>query len=125
MLMIARVLECDREQVRCTSCIEADNPLLVNGLFPSYGTIELLAQAAGILLGVREGLEGHTRPGAIAQIKRFSTTGQDISVGSQLEIEANYSGGNATVAMFTGRVILEHQSLLNASLMIALLPEVG
>jgi predicted hotdog family 3-hydroxylacyl-ACP dehydratase len=123
MLMIGQVLACSAEQVRCTARIEADNPLLVDQLFPAFGGIELLAQASGILLAKREAMMGQVRPGAIAQIKRFSAGEQDIPVGSLLEIEANYSGGNATVGLFSGRVMFDRQPVLTGSLMIAMLPE--
>lgn len=125
MLMIDQVHACDSEWVRCSGRIEPDNPLLQDGLFPSYSAVELLAQACGILLGVRGGVIGQPRPGAIAQIKQFKASDRAVPVGSLLEIEANYNGGNASVALFDGQVMLEQQLLLKATLMIALLPEVS
>ena len=70
MLMLTATLAQDSDSVHCTSVIAAHNPLLRDGLFPATGGVELLAQAAGTLLGSRAPGNA-TRPGAIVQVKSF------------------------------------------------------
>ena len=65
MLMLTTLLAQDTDSVRCTSVIDANNPLLRDGLFPVTGGVELLAQAAGTLLGARTS-DKTARSGAIA-----------------------------------------------------------
>ena len=123
MLMITQVIACDQAQIHCTARIQRDNPLLVDGLFPALGGIELVAQAAGILFATREATDGEARPGAIAQIKVFRASKQAVPVGSLVDIQANFSGGNAEVAMFRGEVTMQQEILFTGTLMITRLPE--
>lgn len=123
MLMITQVIACDQEQIHCTARIQRENPLLVHGLFPALGGIELVAQAAGLLLATREATDGEAGPGAIAQIKTFQASEQAVPVGSLLDIQADFSGGNAAVAMFQGQVAMQQDILFIGTLMITLLPE--
>jgi predicted hotdog family 3-hydroxylacyl-ACP dehydratase len=122
MLMLTTMLAQDRDSVHCSSVIDARNPLLTDGLFPVIGGVELLAQAAGTLLGTR--VPGNaTRPGAIVQVKSFQTEPLDIPVGSELHIRARYQAGTAEAALFEGEVIFGKQRFFTGTLMIALLPE--
>lgn len=122
MLMLTTMLAQDRDSVHCTSVIDARNPLLTDGLFPVIGGVELLAQAAGTLLGTR--VPGNeTRPGAIVQVKSFQTEPLDIPVGSELHIHARYQAGTAEAALFEGEVLFGKQRFFTGTLMIALLPE--
>ena len=121
MLMLSEVLQQQADHNHCRSVIRADNPMLENGLFPATAAIELLAQAAGLLLGARNPGNA-SRPGAIVQIKHFHATHSNIPVGTELHIHAHYQAGSADAAMFAGEVKLDGQAILNAELMIALLP---
>ena len=121
MLMLTRMLDQESDSVHCTSVIAATNPLLRDGLFPVTGGVELLAQAAGTLLGTRT--PGKTaRPGAIVQVKSFRVVPLDIPVGAQLHIHARYQAGSAEAALFEGEASFNEQCFFTGTLMIALLP---
>ena len=122
MLMLSTMLEQDSDSVHCTSVIDAHNPLLCDGLFPVTGGVELLAQAAGTLLGARAPGNA-TRPGAIVQVKSFQVTPLDIPVGAELQIHARYQAGTAEAVLVEGNVMLGEQRFFTGTLMIALLPE--
>jgi predicted hotdog family 3-hydroxylacyl-ACP dehydratase len=122
MLMLTAILEQESDSVHCSSVIEAQNPLLSDGLFPVTGGLELLAQAAGTLLGVRAA-DNAARPGAIVQVKSFQAEPLDIPVGAELHIHARYQAGTAEAALFEGEVMFGEQRFFTGTLMIALLPE--
>jgi predicted hotdog family 3-hydroxylacyl-ACP dehydratase len=121
MLMLTAMLTRESDHVHCTSVIEEHNPLLRDGLFPASGALELLAQAAGILLGTRLP-DKAARPGAIVQVKSFQLEPLRIPVGTELHIHARYQAGTVEAAMFDGEVTIKDQPLFAGSLMIALLP---
>ncbi len=121
MLMLTTMLEQDRDSVHCSSVIAATTPLLCDGLFPVIGGVELLAQAAGTLLGARTPGNA-TRPGAIVQVKSFRIEPLDIPVGAELHIHARYQAGTAEAALFEGEVMFGEHCFFTGTLMIALLP---
>ena len=122
MLMLTTMLEQDTDSVHCSSVINTHNPLLCDGLFPVIGGVELLAQAAGTLLGARAPGNA-TRPGAIVQVKSFRIEPLDIPVGAELHIHARYQAGTAEAALFEGEVMFGKQRFFTGTLMIAFLPE--
>lgn len=122
MLMLTEVVQQQADSIHCRGLIAADNPMLDNGQFPATAGVELLAQAAGLLLGERNAGDAG-RPGAIVQIKTFQAEPLSIPVGSEPDIHARYQAGNADAALFEGEVMLGDQTLFSATLMIALLPE--
>ena len=122
MLMLTAILEQESDSVHCTSMIDTQNPLLSDGLFPVTGGLELLAQAAGTLLGVRAP-DNAARPGAIVQVKSFQAEPLDIPVGAELHIHARYQAGTAEAALFEGEVMFGKQRFFTGTLIIALLPE--
>jgi len=115
MLMLTTLLAQDTDSVHCISVIDAYNPLLRDGLFPATGGVELLAQAAGTLLGARTP-DKTTRPGAIVQVKSFQVEQLDM------HIHARYQAGTAEAALFEGEVTFGEQCFFTGTLMIALLP---
>jgi predicted hotdog family 3-hydroxylacyl-ACP dehydratase len=122
MLMLTAIRAQDKDDVHCTSVIDAFNPLLREGLFPATGGVELLAQAAGTLFGIRAP-DNTARPGAIVQVKSFRVEQVDIPVGAELHIHAHYQAGTAEAALFEGEVKFGEQCFFTGTLMIALLPE--
>jgi predicted hotdog family 3-hydroxylacyl-ACP dehydratase len=124
MLMLTAIRAQDTDSVHCSSVIDAHNPLLRDGLFPATGGLELLAQAAGTLLGVRT--PGNAaRPGAIVQVKSFRVEQLRIPVGAELHIHSRYMAGSADAAIFEGEVTFNEQCFFTGTLMIAILPEVA
>ncbi|MCG6868194.1 MAG: hypothetical protein LJE91_05515 [Gammaproteobacteria bacterium] len=120
MLMLTRLLAQDVSNAHCTSVIDARNPLVHNGLFPATGGIELLAQAAGVL--IRAHVSGSpTRQGVIVQIKSFRIEQVRIPVGTELHIHAHYVAGNTEAAIFEGRVVFGERCFFAGTLMVALL----
>lgn len=121
MLMLTAVLAQATDSVHCSSVIEAHNPLLQEGLFPPIAGIELLAQAAGALLGARA--PGNAaRPGAVVQVKSFRVEQLSIPVGAELLIHARFQAGTADAAIFEGEVSFNEQCFFTGTVMIALLP---
>jgi len=122
MLMLSHMLQQEAEHVHCNSIINEHNPLLNKGLFPVMGGVELLAQAAGTLLGLRSPSLA-ARAGAIVQIKSFQVEQADIPIGSELHIHARFQSGTEEAAFFEGEVLFFKQRFFTARLMIALLAE--
>lgn len=123
MLMLSKLIHHDTQSIRCSSKIRADNPLLMEDKFPALGGVELFAQAAGLLFGLRKAdtaLEADHRPGAVIQIKSFTLQAVDIGVGDELDISAEYIGGSADAVMMQGEVSFKNNSIFKGSLMIAL-----
>lgn len=121
MLMLTSISSQDADQVHCSSVIQADNPLLRDGLFPVMGGIELLAQAGGTLLGARSE-DAATRPGAIVQIKTFRLEPRRIPVNAEIHITARYQAGSSEAALIEGEVACDGQRFFSGTLMIAMLP---
>ena len=121
MLMLTAMLAQDTDRVHCTSVIDSGNPLLRDGQFPAIGGLELLAQAAGALLGRRTSGNA-VRPGAIVQVKSFRVEPASFPVGAELHIHVRYQAGSADAALFEGEVTFHEQCVFAATLMIALLP---
>lgn len=123
MLMLSKVVFHDKNSIRCRCKIQANNPLLVEAKFPEMGGIELFAQAAGLLFGLRKAdttLESDNRPGAVIQIKSFTLQVAGLGVGDELDIVANYIGGSQDAVMMKGEVRFQNKSIFTGSLMIAL-----
>lgn len=121
MLMLTALLAEEKDAIHCSSVIAAHNPLLQDGLFPASGGVELLAQAAGTLLGARAPGKA-VRAGAIVQIKSFHVEPLQIPVGAELHIHARYQAGSAEAALFEGEVTFNGQCFFSGHLMIAILP---
>ncbi len=121
MLMLSSLLQQDEHFIHCISKIEAQNPLLVDGYFPTLGGLELLAQASGALLGLTSGGKA-VRPGVIARIKSFQLLDASIPVGAELHIHARIVAGNLDAAMVEGSVLFNEQAFFTGSMMLASLP---
>lgn len=122
MLMLSQVVEQDDKNIHCTACIKANNPLLQNGSFPAISGLELLAQAAGALLGLQTN-SPQVRPGAIVKVNSFQIWDSTVPAGSVLHIYASLLGGSTEAALFDGEVRCGEQKFFSASLMIAMLPK--
>ncbi len=118
MRMLSSIVSQNDREIHCTCEIMANNPLLENQCFPVTGGVELLAQASGVLLGLKNA-EAEVRPGAVVQIKKFSLWDAQIPVGSILHIYSNFQAGSLEAAMFTGKVFFDEQLFFSGSLMIA------
>lgn len=120
MLMLSSILDRHEQSICCTSIIDSRNPLLMDGLFPAIGGLELIAQASGVLLGLHN--TGHpVKPGVIAQIKRFTLEPADIPVGSEVYVHARLQAGGADAALVEGEVLFAARQFFSAVLMLALL----
>jgi len=122
MLMLTTLLAQEQDEIHCSSVIAAHNPLLQDGLFPATGGLELLAQAAGALLGARAP-GNRVRAGAIVQVKSFHVEPLRLPVGTELLVQARYLAGSVDAALFAGEVSVGEQYLCSGTLMIALFPE--
>jgi predicted hotdog family 3-hydroxylacyl-ACP dehydratase len=121
MLMLSRVLGRREQAIHCASIIDPRNPLLEDGRFPVIGGLELVAQAAGVLLGLQNtGPPG--KPGVIVQVKRFSTEAADIPVGSELQVHARIQAGGPDAALVEGEVLFADTRIFTAVLMLAVPP---
>lgn len=121
MLMLTSIASQHADQVHCTSVIQADNPLLHDGLFPVTAGIELLAQAGGTLLGAQSE-DAAARPGAIVQIKTFRLEPMRIPVNAEIHINARYQAGSSEAALIEGEAACDGQRFFSGTLMIAMLP---
>lgn len=120
MLMLSDVLQQDEHTIHCTSIIEVNNPLLIDGHFPVLGGLELLAQASGVMLGLLKSGQ-KPGPGVIARIRALQITETTIPVGSKLHIHARFTAGNRNAALVEGRIQFNQQTFCHGSLMLATL----
>ena len=120
MLMVSELLRHDGERIECRATISADNPLLVDGRVPPYGGLEILAQAAGVLLGLRHRERGDRRTprGAIVQVKSFSLSEIDLPTGSRVHAWATLLGDSPDAAVFEGETSVDGQVFFRGSLML-------
>ncbi|MDX8397497.1 MAG: hypothetical protein R8K49_04165 [Mariprofundaceae bacterium] len=118
MLMISEVSSYDKQQLQALSYLQNDNPLLQQGRFPTYGLLELLAQASGLFLGLN--MDGEAGPGAIISVRNMKLLGPSwFDIEQPLSIQTNFLGGSADAAMFQGEVLREGQLILQASLTVS------
>lgn len=122
MLMLSNILQQDERTIHCTSIIETQNPLLVDGCFPALGGLELLAQASGVLLGFDKSGQS-PRPGVIARIKALQLFETPIPVDAEVHIHASFTAGNLDAAFVEGRVLHNEQLFCRGSLMLATLSD--
>jgi predicted hotdog family 3-hydroxylacyl-ACP dehydratase len=121
MRMLSEVLDHDDRQIRCRCHIEANNPLLKDGLFPVTGGLELLAQSSGLLLGLAQHVPERGVAG-IVQLKTFQVQAVDIPVTADCIVQARLLGGGVDAAQFEGEVYYNEQQFFAGTLMLAQLP---
>jgi predicted hotdog family 3-hydroxylacyl-ACP dehydratase len=124
MLMLSGILGRQEQSIHCTSIIDPLNPLLAGGRFPAIGGLELIAQAAGVLLGLQTG-GNSARPGVIVQVKCFTVEQADIRAGSELHIHTRLQAGGADAALVEGEVLFADRQFFSGVVMLALLPDGG
>ena len=121
MRMVSAVLDYDARRIRSRCRIEADNPLLENGLFPVRGGLELLAQTSGLLLGLAQhAAERHVA--GIVQVKSFRLEAVDIPVAADCIVQARLLAGSLDAAQFEGEAYYNEQLFFAGTLMLAQLP---
>ncbi|MDX8378025.1 MAG: hypothetical protein R8L53_08400 [Mariprofundales bacterium] len=123
MLMISDIVTKGDTKIHCRACIKKDNPFLNEGILPSFICLELVAQAAGIFLGI-DALE-HSNiklpdSGAIVSVRDMNIHAQAIRLGMVLDVTANFLGGNQQAAMFSGQVLFDNCLLFEIKVTIAL-----
>jgi len=121
MLMVSEIMAHDDQTLTAQAMIEADNPLLVEGMFPGHGGLELLAQASGLFLGLQ--FAGEARPGAIVSVRDMQIHTPRLSVNDSLTIETRFLGGSESAAMFQGRVMHHQSVVMEAMLTVSSFPE--
>ena len=123
MLMLSKILLQGKRSIHCSSIIETQNPLLVDGYFPPLGGLELLAQASGVMLGESK-TNQETSVGVIARIKSLQILEMAIPVGAELHIHAKLMAGNLDAAMIEGHVLFNERTFCSGTMMLATLSDV-
>ena len=118
MRMVSAVLDYDARRIRSRCRIEADNPLLENGLFPVRGGLELLAQTSGLLLGLAQHA-AERRVAGIVQVKSFRLEAVDIPVTADCIVQARLLAGSLDAAQFEGEAYYNEQLFFAGTLMLA------
>ena len=118
MRMVSAVLDYDARRIRSRCRIEADNPLLENGLFPVRGGLELLAQTSGLLLGLTQHA-AERRVAGIVQVKSFRLEAVDIPVAADCIVQARLLAGSLDAAQFEGEAYYNEQLFFAGTLMLA------
>ena len=118
MLMISEVLSYDDQQLEALSLIEPANPLLQDdGRFPGFATLELLAQASGLFLGLN--LAGSAEPGAIVSVRHMHIFKSSLGVDKPIHVKVNFLGGSGSAAMFQGLAYQEDVLVSDATLTVS------
>lgn len=136
MRMLEDVVAHTDTTLRSKCTISAGNPFLQGNVFPVVTGVELLAQAAGVLFGLRKvgihdsagvlgqkGLDLATANGVVVQIKIFEVFRHFIPTGAELEISVEHIGGTDDVVMMEGVLDYGQQTILTVTLMIAMFQE--
>jgi len=121
MLLVSEVLTYNAHGLTALASIHDDNPLLELGQFPGHAALEMLAQASGLLLGLR--CAGEVRPGAIVSVRDMQVHVARLFPGDQMKIETNFLGGIESAAMFKGAVMQGETPVLEATLTLSQFPE--
>jgi len=118
MLMISEVLSYDDQQLEALSLIEAVNPLLQDGgRFPGFATLELLAQASGLFLGLN--MDGSAEPGAIVSVRNMHIFKSSLGIDEPIHVKINFLGGSGSAAMFQGLAYQEGVLVSDATLTVS------
>lgn len=131
MLMLSEVLAYTDESIDGISRIRADNPLLEGKQFPCLGGVELLAELAGVLFGIRNtphkltscsniAVSNEPPRGAVVQLKSFELGDIYVPVGADLNVHADFIGGSQQAAKMSGTVYFGENRVFEGTLMIAL-----
>ena len=132
MRMVTEIKNISETSIEVAGKIQADNPFLHDGYFPCAAGIEFLAQAAGILMGIKckdsilksdqHILDQYlsAKPGAIVSLKSFELFDMKIPEGAELFSSANYLGGMDRAAIIEGDVFYQKEPICKGSLMIVL-----
>jgi predicted hotdog family 3-hydroxylacyl-ACP dehydratase len=121
MLMVGQVLERSDRRLITTTRIDKNNPLLEDNRLPGHAGLELIAQASGLLLGLT--CKGGTRPGAIVAIRGMQVSMPWLELSAQITIETEILGGGEDAAMFYGRVILNGDTAVEATITVSSFPQ--
>ena len=118
MSMISEVLSYDEQQLEALSLIEATNPLLQDGgRFPGFATLELLAQASGLFLGLN--MDGDATPGAIVSVRNMKIFKHSLAIDKPFHTQTNFLGGSGDAAMFQGSVYQDRALVCEATLTVS------
>jgi len=118
MLMISEILSYDEQGLEASSLIEAANPLLQDdGRFPGFATLELLAQASGLFLGLN--LDGSAAPGAIVSVRNMQIYKSNLGIDKPIHVKVNFLGGSGSAAMFQGLAYQEDVLVSDATLTVS------
>ncbi|MBL4759754.1 MAG: hypothetical protein JKY80_02720 [Mariprofundaceae bacterium] len=118
MLMISEVLSYDDQQLEALSLIEPANPLLQDGgRFPGFATLELLAQASGLFLGLN--MDGSAEPGAIVSVRNMQVFKSSLGIDKPIHVKINFLGGSGSAAMFQGLAYQEGVLVSDATLTVS------
>ncbi|MEJ2608852.1 MAG: hypothetical protein P8179_01930 [Candidatus Thiodiazotropha sp.] len=123
MLMIDQVLERNERSLVTSARIDKDNPLLQGGRLPGHAGLELIAQASGLLLGLTH--EGEAKPGAIIAIRGMQVNIPWLEANALITIETEILGGGEAAAMFHGRVLLNGNAAVEATITVSTFFEGG
>jgi predicted hotdog family 3-hydroxylacyl-ACP dehydratase len=121
MLMVGQVIEHNECSFVASARIDEDNPLLQDGRLPGYAGLELIAQASGLFLGLT--YEGEAKPGAIVAVRSMQVFIPWLEVSSLITIECEMMGGDEAAAMFQGRVLLDGETAVEATITVSTFPE--
>ncbi|MCB1925877.1 MAG: hypothetical protein KDJ27_19410 [Gammaproteobacteria bacterium] len=114
MLMITELVNYSSDAIHCRCTLAADNPLLQDERLPALAGLELLAQGAGLLLGLNrtEGKPG----GAVAALSRCAITDCAATVGDTIDVHARLLGRSADAAMFEGETRAAERTFFTAAI---------
>jgi len=117
MRMVTEILTHSGDSLTALAFISKDNPLLQRNTFPGYATLELLAQASGLFLGLC--FVEKPGPGAIISIRGMKVHIAWLDIDEPLKIEIRFLGGNENTAMFKGCVMRKKVVVLEATLTVS------
>jgi predicted hotdog family 3-hydroxylacyl-ACP dehydratase len=121
ILMVDQVVEHSDRRLITTTRIDKENPLIEGDRLPGHAGLELIAQASGLLLGLT--CEGEARPGAIVAIRGMQVSKPWLELSAQITIETEILGGGEDAAMFHGKVLLNGDTAVEATITVSSFPQ--
>ena len=122
-LFVTAVAEYSDDAISCFGRIPSDHPSVCNGFAPSTMAVEMAAQAAGVLMGIRHfsqdpGLSP-PRLGYLVSLRGMKLDAKAVPADRPLQIHVKLVGTFGEMAMFFVRIDLDEDCVVEGHLGVA------
>ncbi len=118
MLLLQRIVKVQTGHCIAQTQVSEQWPLVESGETPSLLIVELIAQTAGLAVGVEFYDEEEPQGGMLVGIKNAEFFEPVLTVGEQLTVTVEQVGGRGTYAVYKGQVNTESKCVGVAELQV-------